>query len=97
LSVDRFTADELNKSEWDPPRPWVVVAWSAALSALIASVAYLTLRPDAWDRYQQEFGCIAVTNIDASYSRSHCAGPDAAPRQQPEQLTANQLGGRRPK
>ena len=71
-SVDRFTANERDEPEWDLPRPWVALAWVALIAALLGGVAYLGLKPDAWELYQKDFGCTAVTNVDSSHSKPSC-------------------------
>ena len=85
-SIDRITTDELTGPGSDPVRPWAVVAWVAITAALVGGVAYLEMKPDAWDRYQKDFGCTAVSNTDSSYSRARCV---AAGRASGEQLSAN--------
>ena len=71
-SVDRFTADERNEPEWELPRPWVAVTWVAVLAALLGGVAYLGLKPDAWELFQKDFGCTAVANVDSAHSKPSC-------------------------
>jgi hypothetical protein len=79
-SVDRISADDWDEPGWGTARPWVAAAWVAAIAVLLSAMAYLALRPDAWDRYQKDFGCIALTNIDTSYARSRCNAPAAPDR-----------------
>ena len=78
--VDRVTADEWDQPGWSAPSPRVAVAWVAVLAALIGTAAYFGLRPDAWDMYQKDFGCTALTNIDSTYARSRCKAPDTVDR-----------------
>ena len=71
-SVDRSTAGERDEPAWDLPRPWVAVAWVAVIAALLSGVAYLGLKPDAWELFQKDFGCTALTNVDSLHSKPNC-------------------------
>jgi len=81
-SVNRVSADDWDGPGWGAPRPWVAAAWAAAIAVLLGAMAYLALRPDAWDLYQKDFGCTALTNIDSSYTRSRCKPAVSADRGQ---------------
>lgn len=85
-SVDRLTADELDESGPGSPRAWRAIMWSTVVVALLASIAYLGMKPDEWDVYQKDYGCTARANIDRSYTKSRCAGTDGVNR---DQLSAN--------
>jgi len=91
-SVHRIRADDWEEPGWSTPRPWVAVTWVVAIAAVVGAAAYLGLRPDAWDLYQQDFGCTALTNIDSSYARSRCKPTAAADR---AQLSANSTNTQR--
>ena len=82
-SVDRVTANVWDEPGWSSPRPWVAVTWVTVLAALVGAAAYLGLRPDAWELYQKDFGCTALTNIDTSYARSRCKPAASSENAQP--------------
>lgn len=84
-SVDRLSADEFDA----PVRPWVAVAWIGVVAVLVGCATYLTMRPDAWDQYQTDFGCTALTNVDSSYSKARCTAANAADR---ERLSVKRQG-----
>ena len=87
-SVDRrrLTAYEVREPGWGSCSAWEVVAWIAAFAAILAGVAYLGLRPDAWDSYQKDFGCAALSNTDSSHPRPRCKAADTAGR---DRVSAN--------